>query len=104
MGVGVQISEAGLRELEKAVREKLQALAELVVSEAKIRCPVDTGNLRNSITWGEVENGYIVGSHVEYAPYQELGFHHYRSGRFIQNPYLLPGLRAALERVRNILS
>lgn len=48
----------------------------------RANCPVDTGNLRNSITsavggHGLVPKGpvpyVVIGSNVEYAPYQELG-------------------------------
>ena len=44
---------------------------------AKALCPVDTGNLRNSITFQtdpEEEGVYVtIGTNVEYAPYIELG-------------------------------
>lgn len=64
---------------------KLETLAKLDVSkalnkaclvvenEAKRLCPVDTGDLRNSITH-EVDDGVgIVGTNKEYAPYVEYG-------------------------------
>lgn len=64
---------------------KLETLAKLDVSkalnkaclvvenEAKRLCPVDTGDLRNSITH-EVDDGVgIVGTNKEYAPYVEFG-------------------------------
>ena len=42
-------------------------------TEAKQKCPVDTGTLRRSITF-EVENNELtVGTNVEYAPYLEFG-------------------------------
>lgn len=48
---------------------------------AKAECPVDTGNLRNSITHAkEGTNTEIIGSAVEYAPYVELGTGKYYPG------------------------
>lgn len=45
----------------------------VVENEAKRLCPVDTGDLRNSITH-EVDDGVgIVGTNKEYAPYVEFG-------------------------------
>ena len=45
----------------------------VVENEAKRLCPVDTGDLRNSITH-EVHDGVgIVGTNKEYAPYVEYG-------------------------------
>lgn len=40
---------------------------------AKRECPVDTGNLRNSITNAVDDKSAYVGSNVFYAPYVELG-------------------------------
>lgn len=66
-------------ELIKATKQrmldKLELIGEFVEGEAKNRCPVDTGNLRNSITH-EVDESEIsvkIGTNVEYAPYVELG-------------------------------
>ena len=49
---------------------------------AKKLCPVDTGNLRNSITHtvDEEEPAAYIGSNVEYAAYVELGTGKYVSG------------------------
>lgn len=49
---------------------------------AKKLCPVDTGNLRNSITHviDEDEPAAIVGTNNEYAPYVELGTGKYADG------------------------
>lgn len=49
---------------------------------AKMLCPVDTGNLRNSITHrvDEGEPAVYIGSALEYAPYPELGTGIYTPG------------------------
>lgn len=56
---------------------------------AKKLCPVDTGNLRNSITHSvdEDEPAAYVGTNSEYGPYVELGTGvHYPGGR--QEPWV----------------
>jgi len=62
---------------------------------AKMRAPYDIGYLYNA-TWAEFPGGNIlarIATHdCEYAVYQELGFHHWISGQFIQNPYLVPAV------------
>ena len=45
----------------------------LVENEAKRKCPVDTGQLRASITHNVSEGTGVVGTNVEYAPYVEYG-------------------------------
>ena len=45
----------------------------LVENDAKVRCPVDEGNLRRSITHEVDGNTGIVGTNVSYAPYVESG-------------------------------
>lgn len=54
-------------------QQVLQKACLLVENEAKVNCPVDKGQLRQSIT-SEVEgNVGLVGTNVEYAPYVEYG-------------------------------
>lgn len=72
--ISAAIKEALLRGLEKCG----------LVAEgyAKKLCPVDTGNLRNSITHAvdEQEPAAIVGTNNEYAAYVELGTGKYAEG------------------------
>lgn len=60
----------------KALRA-MEACGLVAEGHAKAKCPVDTGNLRNSITHKVVEDGSdvicYVGTDVEYGPYVELG-------------------------------
>lgn len=72
--VSAAIKEALLRGL-----EKIGLVAE---AYAKKLCPVDTGNLRNSITHvvDEQEAAAIIGTNNEYAPYVELGTGIYAEG------------------------
>lgn len=76
------------------IEQKKQMALEIIGGKAetyaKQLCPVDTGNLRNSITHQRSgENSEVVGTNVEYAPYVELG--HHQGGKFYPGrPYLRP--------------
>ena len=66
-----------LKKLEKLdnidLDEVLNKACILVENDAKKKCPVDKGQLRNSITH-EVEGiEAVVGTNTEYAPYVEIG-------------------------------
>lgn len=56
-----------------AVAEALNKACLLVQNSAKEKVPVNTGNLRNSITYKVEGNEGTVGTNVEYAPYIEYG-------------------------------
>lgn len=58
-----------------AVLRALERIGGAAEGYAKGLCPVDTGNLRGSITHKvDKENGDVyIGTNVEYAPYVELG-------------------------------
>lgn len=62
-------------EFQAAVLRALEKCGLTAEGYAKKLAPVDTGNLRNSITHvvDEAEPAAYVGSAVEYAVYQELG-------------------------------
>ena len=68
-----------INDLSPEVRAELQRKAELalkMVGEtaegyAKEECPVDTGRLRNSITYDVREDHVDIGTNVEYAVYVE---------------------------------
>ncbi len=67
---------------------------------AKKLCPVDTGNLRNSITHevSESEQAVYIGSTVEYAAYVELGTIKQKA-----QPYLKPAVADHGKTYRKIL-
>ena len=101
--VDVRVEVRGLRETQKKLEQVLNDLrgspmlqamrdATLIVERsAKLYAPVDTGRLRASIT-PEVRTGFgggdviqgVVGSNVEYAPYQELGTRRMKGKRYLQ--------------------
>ena len=77
--------------IEQKKAQALEIIGGKAESYAKQLCPVDTGNLRNSITHVRYDaNTEAVGTNVEYAPYVELG-HHTSSGSLVAaKPFLRP--------------
>lgn len=59
----------------KKIQKNLRRIGLKIVSEAKKRCPVDTGRLRNSIHSDLTSDGFgiRVGTNVNYAPDVEFG-------------------------------
>lgn len=76
-----------LKGLSDAVERALTRIGLAAEGYAKKECPVDTGNLRNSITHEVVqsEKAVYIGTNVEYAAYVELG-----TVRTKAKPYLKP--------------
>jgi len=73
-----------------------------IEGKAKQLAPHDTYALRQGINTKKISNARY---HVQdstgidkygagYGLYQELGFHHYISGAFIQNPFMIPAVEA----------
>lgn len=71
-----------LKGSEEAIARAAEIIGGMAESYAKELCPVDTGNLRNSITHTTENNGktVVIGSAVTYAPYVELGTGKYAEG------------------------
>jgi len=57
----------------EAVTKALEMIGLVAERYAKELCPVDTGNLRNSISHETDDDTVYVGTNVEYAPYIEFG-------------------------------
>lgn len=80
------------------VRQSAYQSAQAIQARAKGLAPVDTGALRGSIAVeqdrtasGTYTDAFAVSSPLEYAVYQEFGFHHWRSGAFIPpRPFMAP--------------
>lgn len=68
--------------LKQAELKALETVGLVAEGYAKKLCPVDTGNLRNSITHtvDEGENSAYIGTNTEYAAYVELGTGIYADG------------------------
>lgn len=59
--------------IKNAIEKALEAVGLAAEGYAKLKCPVDTGNLRNSITHVTDDNSVYIGTNVEYGPAVELG-------------------------------
>lgn len=102
---------------QKAIDRALEKIGGTAETEAKKRCPVDTGRLRASITHQRStaeKDTMLVGTNVEYAPYVELG-HDQEAGRYVAaigkrlvashvngKPFLRPAVEENTARFREI--
>lgn len=59
--------------LPQALEQGLRQACIIVQDAAKVKCPVDDGQLRQSITYEIEGTKGIIGTNVEYAPYVEYG-------------------------------
>lgn len=85
MGSSIRIeidnTDAVIRASHDQIKKALEECGLTAERYAKEKCPVDTGNLRNSITHQmDGDNKVLIGSNVEYAPYVELGTGKYADG------------------------
>lgn len=87
--------------LEKNARDALLAVGEFIKGEAQLRCPVRTGNLKNSITYVVDEPGKrtIIGTPVEYSIYVEKG-----TSKMRAQPYLTPALEENKQRIEKLVA
>lgn len=73
--------------IKSALTAALSEMGNAVCASAKARCPVRTGNLRDSLGV-QSGDGYVdVGTAVDYGKYVELG-----TCRMRAQPYLMPAL------------
>lgn len=59
--------------LYRGMKNGLDAIGNRAATYARLDTPVDTGRLRNSITYKVKGKEAYIGTNVEYAPYVELG-------------------------------
>lgn len=100
MAVNEDNTEEASRGIRRAIDRALEEIGLAAEGYAKRTCPVDTGNLRNSITHA-VESGedaVYVGTNVEYAPYVEMG-----TRRTAARPFLRPAATEHGSTYRSIL-
>jgi len=84
--------------VQEATDRALEICGGMAESYAKQLCPVDTGNLRNSITHQQYNSSTeIIGTAVEYAPHVELG-----TCKMNARPYLRPAVENHMEQYRSI--
>ena len=91
--------DKAIKSIEEAISLALEASALVVEGSAKNLAPVDTGNLRNSITH-EVEGKEArVGTVTEYAVFQELG-----TSKMAAQPFLNPALEQNKGNIQKIFA
>lgn len=101
---GVTVNEDNTEEVSqgivRAIDRALEEIGLAAEGYAKRACPVDTGNLRNSITHAVEgsEDAVYVGTNVEYAPYVEMG-----TRRTAAQPFLRPAATEHGSTYREIL-
>lgn len=111
----------------QALMKGLKNGGKLIQGTAKNLCPVDTGQLRNSIEVTEIENGVDIGTNVEYAqpveygtgslgdpsvPHTTKGFWHYqdKDGNWVTGkphapqPFLFPAVKAHEKQIPDIVA
>ena len=95
MGVSVDGSEVIIKldnissnVLPDAIRRALEQSCLIVEGDAKTKCPVDSGQLRQSINHKVEDNAGWVSTNVEYAPYVELGTGIYSTEGGRQTPWV----------------
>lgn len=101
MVTSIQLTD-NIQDFLRATKEQrnraLEAVGMQAENYAKLLCPVDTGNLRNSITHEQGgENFEVVGSNVFYAPYVEYG-----TSRSKAQPYLKPAVEDHVQEYKDI--
>ena len=101
MSVTIQDHSAEVSaDIKSALLRGLETCGLVAEGYAKKLAPVDTGNLRNSITH-DVDDGEpaaYIGTNVEYAPYQELG-----TINMTANPFLKAAVADHANEYRKII-
>lgn len=90
------------------IRKNLNITRLEIENTARRMAPKDSGLLKASIGSEMVnDEEAIVFDGVFYGFYQEVGFHHWKSGKFIINPFLRPafeiGKKKFEERMKKVL-
>lgn len=86
--------------IDSAIGVALEKIGLLAENYAARKCPVDTGNLRGSITHAvdAGDNAVYIGTNVKYAPYVELG-----TSRQKAQPFLRPAASEHVAQYRRVL-
>lgn len=83
--------------LQKAIEKSAEEIGQLGAAHAQSIAPVDTGQLRRSISYVADKNQVVIGSDVEYSAAVEFG-----TSKKREQPYLRPAIEgnvAAFEQI-----
>lgn len=92
--------DEALRGLDQKMQKANEIIGGMAEGYAKGYAPVDTGNLRNSISH-TAENNFrtvVIGTNVYYAPFQELG-----TSKIKAHPYLRPAIENHIKDYQAVL-
>ena len=84
--------------IKAAIHRALVRIGLVAEGYAKRLCPVDTGRLRNSITFYTDDDTVTIGTNVEYAQFVEEG-----TSRQKAQPYLRPAVEDHLDQYQAIV-
>lgn len=110
-------TDAILKATDDGINNALEIIGNKAADYAAALAPVQTGNLKNSMTSevSQQEKAVYIGTAVEYAPYVEFG-HHQEVGRYVPaigkrlvrefvpaQPFLKPAIESHLDEYKHIL-
>ena len=85
--------------LEQKANDTLRLIGDFISGEAKLRVPVDTGNLKSSIAYEMSHLSVAIGTNVKYGVYVELG-----TERQSAQPYLQPSLEDNRKKIQTFFN
>ena len=88
-----------IRAAEQAKKKALTEAALIVEGQAVSLAPVDTGNLKNSITHQVKGDEARIGTNTDYGPYLEFG-----TRKMPAQPYLRPAMDKNKNNIQKILA
>ena len=91
-------SDAVRAAVESRIQVALEAVGMTCERKAKELAPVDTGNLRNSLTHLVDDTTVYIGTNVEYGKYQELGTYKMKA-----QPFLRPAVEQNIGEYQRII-
>ena len=115
--IKVDNTDAILKATDEAIYNALETIGNKAADYAAELAPVQTGNLKGSMTSevNQEEKAVYVGTNVEYAPFVEFG-HHQEVGRYVPaigkrlvrefvpaQPFLKPAIENHMDEYKHIL-
>lgn len=115
--IKVDNTDAVLKATNEAIYNALDIIGNKAADYAAALAPMQTGNLKNSMTSevSQQEKAVYIGTAVEYAPFVEFG-HHQQVGRYVPKigkrlvrdfvpakPFLKPAIQNHMDEYKNIL-
>jgi len=96
LDVQITTTKRTKRQRARTAQQVFKDYADRILTRAEELVPVDTGALHRSLHHEIYPDGFAIiagtGLPDARARYQEFGFHHVKTGQFIQNPYIRPAI------------